>query len=191
MEVDARALETVDDRFLVARANGGDRAAFDALYQRHKGWVLALAWKLTGSEADALDVLQESFVYFFGRFPGFELTGALRSYLFPLVKHQAISLMRRRRRSVSLEAEEEAGRPEAEPSFQPAPDHDLEVRLQSLSPGHRQVVHQRFVLGMKLEEIAEALEIPPGTVKSRLHHALRKLREREEAEDASLERGPP
>ncbi len=172
-----------DDRTLVVRANGGDRAAFDLLYSRHRGWVLGLAWRLTGSEADALDVLQESFLYFFGRFPGFELTSSLRAYLFPLVKHQAVSLMRRRRKVVSLEAENEAGRAEPEPTYQPHPSSDTEKRLQSLSEGHREVVRLRFFLGMKMQEIAEAMGLPPGTVKSRLHHALRQLREQEEADE--------
>ena len=57
------------DLELVERANRGDVDAFELLYRRHRDWVVALAERHTGSRDDALDVLQETFAYLFGRFP--------------------------------------------------------------------------------------------------------------------------
>src|SRR5262249_56057140 len=61
--------EEDDEARLVARANAGDAGALAALYRAHRGWVAALALRFTGNQADALDVLQETFLYLFRRLP--------------------------------------------------------------------------------------------------------------------------
>ena len=72
--------EDAGDESLVARARRGDgdedEDACAALYRRHRDWVVGVAWRMTGSRDDALDVLQETFAYFFGRIadPAFTLT---------------------------------------------------------------------------------------------------------------------
>jgi RNA polymerase sigma-70 factor (ECF subfamily) len=168
-----------DDRELVARANRGDSDAFEALYRRHRDWVVSLAWRLTGSRDDALDALQETFAHLFERFPGFELTSTLRAYLYPVVKHTCVSIARKRRNVVRLGA---GGERVAEPAAEPAVPSEWSAEFESiiggLSEGHREVLRLRFVLEMRLEEIAEALELPLDTVKSRLHNALESLRSR-------------
>src|SRR5262249_50539516 len=98
-----RVLAELEERALVARANRGDAAAFDTLYREYRDWVAGVARRLTGDPDDALDVLQETYVWFFGRFPGFRLTSSLRSFLYPVVKHQAIAVLRRRRRVAGAE----------------------------------------------------------------------------------------
>jgi len=173
------------DRDLVARANQGDAAALEELYRRHRDWVVGLAWRFTGNEDDALDILQETFTYFFQQFPGFQLTGAMRSYLFPVVKHRCISLFRKRKKVVSLETARERGVEAAvELRWEPATG-DYARLLQRLPEQQREVVQLRFGLGFKLNEIAEALDIALGTVKSRLHNALKSLRISLEEEESS------
>jgi len=155
---------------LVARANQGEEAALVELYRAHRDWVVALATKLTGSREDALDVLQETFAYLFGKF----LTCNLRGFLFPVVRNLSISLIRKRARVVELDQarEEAAGRL----TWLPEPVSDIERMVAGLPEGQRQVVLLRFALGFRLEEIAESLDLPLGTVKSRLHNALKTLR---------------
>ena len=164
--------EALDDRELAARADRGDSDAFEALYRRHRDWVVSLAWRLCGNRDDALDVLQETFAHLFGRFPGFTLTSTMRAYLYPVVKHLCISAARKRRNVVPLNG---SG---VEPAA-PEPTHDwtpeFEGRIASLPEGHREVLRLRFVLEMRLEDIGEALDLPLGTVKSRLHNALQSL----------------
>jgi len=161
-------LAELEERALVARANRGEAAALETLYRETRDWVLGLAHRLTGNPADALDVMQETFLWFFGRFPGFKLTSSLRSFLYPVVKHQAIAIARRRRHDAP--AAPELG------WTLPGEEHgDFHRMLAVLPAEQRDVVTLRFGLDFKLEEIAEALAIPLGTVKSRLHNALKVL----------------
>jgi len=174
-------MATVDqeEARLVARANAGEPGALEALYRAHRGWALALATRLTGSPDDGLDVLQETFAWFFGRFPGFELTSTVRAFLYPVVRHQSLSLLRRRRRVVELSSVRE---PEALPDT--AFPGELARMTRPLPDGQREVLLLRFGLDMTLAEIGDALSVPVGTVKSRLHHALAALREAEAADEA-------
>jgi RNA polymerase sigma-70 factor (ECF subfamily) len=160
---------------LVARANRGDAAAFEELYRAHREWVVALAWRFTGNREDALDVLQDSFAYLFDRFPGFRLTSSLRAYLYPVVRHRSLSLARKRRKVVPIDR---GSNPPDELTWRPEPAGDFARLIDDLSPEHREVVRLRFALGFTLDEIAAALELPLGTVKSRLHNALKTLKER-------------
>ncbi|MAE62828.1 MAG: hypothetical protein CMJ18_01030 [Phycisphaeraceae bacterium] len=162
------------DDELVAAVNRGDAEAFDVVYVRYRERVLAWAWRGTGNEADALDVVQETFRYLLSRFPGFRLTSRLTSLLYPVVRN----LCRNRRSRPTDEgsvawleaatAAPGAGREAAEA---------LARVLGSLAEAHREVVLLRYVDGLQIDEIAELLGVPGGTVKSRLHYALRRLRD--------------
>lgn len=179
--VDAQA-ETTNDRSqrtdleLVAAINGGDSEAFEALYLRYREWVTALAYRFTEDNDLALDVLQETFLYFLKKFPGFVLTAQLKTFLYPVVKNLSIAARRKVQRHQSTESElatlEQA--PAAEAAVTGA--GDLAVVLANLPDEQREVLLLRFVDGLSLNEIAEAMEIPLGTVKSRLHNALASLR---------------
>jgi DNA-directed RNA polymerase specialized sigma24 family protein len=91
------------DRDLLAALQAGDSAAFDSLYRRHRDWVTRLAHRTTGSASDALDVLQETFLYLLRKAPTLELHARLTTFLFPVVRH--LSLQRRRRRPTEPLAE--------------------------------------------------------------------------------------
>ena len=164
-----------EDDHLVDAANRGDRRALETLYERHRDWVGRLALRLTGHRDDALDVLQETFLYFFRKFPGFEKRARLRTFFYPVVRNLAIDAGRRRRRHAPGDSP-----PDAPAPVERRPDADraaLAARLAALGDEHREVVLLRFADDFDLAEIAAALGIPVGTVKSRLHHALKKLRE--------------
>jgi len=167
-----------DDQTLVEAINRGDPAAFEALYYRYRDWVVRLARRFTGNDADALDVLQEAFAYLLGKFPGFRLTARMTTFLYPVVKHLSLGLLRsdRTHRSHSAEAQALAEVP-APPTEDPSASRsELAAVMAALPESHREVVLMRFVDGLTLAEIADALTIPIGTVKSRLHNALETLR---------------
>jgi len=170
-------LEDLNDRFLVDRCNAGDVQAFEALYEAHRQWVYSIAVRFTGNREDALDVLQESFAYLFRQFPGFHLTSTIRAFFYPVVKHRSISIVRKRRNVIDLDTVREKGM-EANIGlvWEPEMPGDFERLIKSLSLAQQEVVRLRFVLDMRLHEIADALHIPLGTVKSRLHTALKMLR---------------
>jgi len=149
----------------------GDRAAFDVLYRRHRDWVARLARRFSGRDDDALDITQDAFCHLFDRPVTFVLTGKLTTYLYPVVKNLALSHARRRRRHAGAAIEADA---------LPAPTatgpSELEAVVAGLPEAQREVLLMRFIDDLSLAEIAEALSIPLGTVKSRLHHAVTALR---------------
>ncbi|MBN2489947.1 MAG: sigma-70 family RNA polymerase sigma factor [Planctomycetes bacterium] len=164
------------DHRLTAAARGGDAEAFEQLYTRYRDWVVSLALRYTRNRDDALDVLQETFLYFLRKLPEFRPRAELTTFLYPVVRN--LALTRRRKRRPELAGEEiliEA--PAPEPVDHDHSRRELAAVLRGLAAGQHEVLLLRFVDGLALEEIAAALAIPLGTVKSRLHHALRTLRE--------------
>jgi RNA polymerase sigma-70 factor (ECF subfamily) len=171
------------DEELIERMNRADAEAFEVLYRRYRDWVHRLAWRFTGNEADALDVLQETFIYLLKKSPGLQLTASMTTFLYPVVKHLSLNIRRRR----SPVADDEALTAIPDPATAGASRAELAAALAALSEEHREVVLMRFVDDMSLDEIAGALAIPSGTVKSRLHRALETLRNDPRARDYFLE----
>jgi RNA polymerase sigma-70 factor (ECF subfamily) len=163
------------DRELIKSINEGDADAFDTLYRRYRDWVYNLAWRFTGSRHDALDVLQETFVYLLGKFPGFDLTASMTTFLYPVVKHVSLTIRSKNRR---FSSDEQMVREITSPASEETNSSRAELAavMAVLPDRQREVLLMRFVDDMSLQEIAGALDIPVGTVKSRLHNALEKLR---------------
>ena len=174
------------DQELIELAKKGYSEAFEALYDRYRDWVYRLAWRFTGNTEDALDVVQETFSYLLGKFPGFELTASMTTFLYPVVRHISLAIRSKSRRFTSEEEIlDELAAPKSEES-----EHyrsELAAVLIVLPDEQREVLLMRFVDDMSLQEIAAALTIPVGTVKSRLHNALRVLRDDRRTRDYFLE----
>jgi RNA polymerase sigma-70 factor (ECF subfamily) len=177
------------DAQLVAAINRGDWTAFDALYYRYRDWAYRLAWRFCRNTEDAQDAVQETFIYLARKFPGLELTANLTTLLYPAVKHTALAIRRKRQRTFSAaDFESTLTAPPETPSAE-SQRLELAQTLAALPEAHREVLLMRFVDDMTLEEIAAALQIPLGTAKSRLHHALRTLRENNPAATLNLSPG--
>lgn len=168
------------DAQLVAAANAGDVAAFEAIYERHKGFAMRVAMRFARDPELAADAVQETFIYLLSKFPGFELRAQLTTFLYPAIKHNVIGAARKARREWA------AGDDLPEASIEPlAPPEESDQRAELarvmgvLPPAQLEVMLMRFVDGMDNNAIALALAIPLGTVKTRIHHAVRTLREDE------------
>jgi len=162
------------DLELVAAANQGEVDAFEVLYRRYRDWVVGLAYRYTRDRELALDVLQETFLYVLGKFPGFELRSEMKTFLYPTVRHLSVALQ-----SKATRRPPETGSLKFEPPPDPCADERLRglaELMEDLPVGQREVLMLRFADGLSLAEIAEALQIPLGTVKSRLHGAIEALR---------------
>src|SRR6267142_3691695 len=85
------SLEARSDLELIAAMNRGDAAAFETLYFRYRDWVVSLAHRFTDDSEAALDVMQETFLYFLRKFPGFRLTASLKTFLYPAVRNLSIA----------------------------------------------------------------------------------------------------
>ena len=180
MSEDART-----DRELVEAANDGDLDAFDALYLRYRDWVVRLAWRFTRSDSDALDVLQETFHYLLRKLPRLRLTARMTTFLYPVVRNFSIRAQRKKRRAAP--GDDLLPDLPAAPASPRTSRQELAAVLRTLPEEQLEVVLMRFVDDMALAEIAEALGIPLGTVKSRLHNALNALREDERTRAYFLE----
>jgi len=170
------------DRDLVRAARDGDADAFEILYRRYRDWVAELAFRFTRDRDLAGDVCAETFLYLLRALPRLELRVQMKTFLYPVVRNVSITLQSRSRRTPGQEVVE--GRAAPDPAEGHAGDESrraLAAAVDALAPGQREVLLLRFVDDLSLAEIAEAMEIPVGTVKSRLHGALRALREDERA----------
>jgi RNA polymerase sigma-70 factor (ECF subfamily) len=157
------------DAALIAALGRGDATAFDELYRRHRDWVVRLAQRITGADADALDVLQDTFLWLLRRAGHLDLRVRMTTLLFPVVRNLALARRRKQARPA----------PESEPSVADppvVPPEELLAALGGLPAEQREAVLLRFVDGLSLQEIAAAQAVPLGTVKSRLHQALAALR---------------
>lgn len=124
--------------------------------------------------------MQETFMYLLRKFPGFQLTAKLRTFLYPAVRHIALALRSKRNATdggTAISNEQAAG------ADVPADLAALNEALQLLDSGQREVLMLRFADDLSLQEIAEAMALPLGTVKSRLHYALQTLREHPKLRD--------
>ena len=164
------------DADLVALANRGDPAGFEGLYARYRDWVAALAHRFTGDDALALDVTQDTFMYLLGKFPGLKLTARMTTFLYPAVKNLSIAARRKARRLSGSPDEVLAALPTPAAGPGALEHQDLLAVVAALPDIHREVVLMRFVDDFSLDEIGQTLNIPTGTVKSRLHHAIAALR---------------
>ena len=166
------------DAQLVEAVNRSDAEAFESLYRRHRDWVVRLAYRFTADREDALDVLQETFAYILKKSPDLTLTAKMTTFLYPVVKNISLTILRDKRKAQPATGRSEADLTAPPPAFE-ASRSDLATVMSALPEPQREVVLMRFVDGMSLEEVARALDIPLGTVKSRLHHALAALRQDE------------
>jgi RNA polymerase sigma-70 factor (ECF subfamily) len=165
----------VGDLELLHKAAGGDAEAFEALVERHGQRLYALAVSLVGSAVDAEDVLQETLAGAFRGLRGFQGRSSVKTWLTRILLTQAAKWLRDRKRrkfvplSPSLGVASDTGLVER--------SIDLHAALQRLSAEHREVLVLREFDQMGYEEMAQVLDVPRGTVESRLHRARAALRE--------------
>jgi RNA polymerase sigma-70 factor (ECF subfamily) len=175
---------------LVERARDGDRDAFEDLVRAGANRLYAVAYRILRDADLADDALQETLVRIWDDLPTLRdptrfdawATRILCRRCYRLAKHE-----RRAMRRIEAPESTEPARFETELA-----DHDeMERGFRRLSPEHRTVLVLHYYLGLTLSEVAETLDIKPGTVGSRLHYATRSLRSALESEArgaAALER---
>lgn len=176
------AADTLDDDELAMRARHGDRSAFDRLVLRHQEVSLAVAARYLGDVALAHDAVQAAFLEVFRGLSRYEPRGRLVHWLRTVVLNQARMIGRsariRERQIDSYGAEhhvELAGPEEWVAARQRRAA--IDGSLAKLSDKLREVVVLRYVAGHSLGEIAQMLDLPVGTVKSRLFAAMMALKE--------------
>lgn len=173
------------DEELVEACQAGETSAFDVLVGRWEDRIRGAAWRVLGSEEEARDVAQEAFLKAYRGLDGFKREARFSSWLYQIALNLCRDRLRRRRTraSVSLEELEEAGPVLVEPrpgAHELALQSDLASIVRravvALPEEQREVVILKEYEGLTFLEIAQALDVPVSTVKTRLYRGLGQLR---------------
>jgi RNA polymerase sigma-70 factor, ECF subfamily len=181
---------------LIQRFQRGQPMAFEALYDRFKDYVYRTAFFVTRNSDEAEDATQETFLDVLRALPNYDVRGPARfeTWLYRVTVNRCRSRMRRKR-PPTADWNEIEERLECIPETYPKHDPEdaalqkeravaLWQAVDGLSEEHRTTVFLRYQRGLSYSEIAETLSISEGTVKSRLYHAHRRLKERLESSEA-------
>ena len=174
---------------IVRRCLAGDEKAYRELVELYQGQVYSVVFRMVRSREDAQDLTQETFVRMFRALDRYDLQRPFAAWLFTIASRLAIDHIRRRRVVPVSLTQREAGSDEEYdieiPDPGPTPDEvtsrteeerRTEELIRSLPPHYRIVVMLRHQRDLSYEEIAEALHLPLGTVKARIHRARELLK---------------
>lgn len=173
---DTQTAADEQDRALIRRYLEGERDAAGGLVDRYQKRLFNVAVRMLGNTQDAEDVTQTVFLNAFLKLRSYDPRYRFFSWIYRLAVNESLNMLKRRKRTVTLEDAPDLPAPGA------APDHAAEVQefvgkaLMGLKPDDRTVVVLKHFLFFSYEEIADVLEIPVKTVKSRLFTARERLR---------------
>ena len=174
-----------DDAQIIQRVRAGETSAFGLLVSRYQDRLYNTLYHVVGSAEDARDLVQDAFVQSLVKLDTFRGTSAYYTWLYRIAFNLAMSLKRRERPTESIEyVQQQTGRepideddrPE-EPLMRAERVEIVRTALAALGEEHRCILVLREIDGCCYETIAEVLDLPVGTVRSRLHRARTQLRE--------------
>jgi RNA polymerase sigma-70 factor (ECF subfamily) len=182
------------DAELVARVQAGDRDAFRELFEKYHRRAFAVALGVVKNKQDAMDVVQDAFIKVHHHIETFQGSSSFYTWLYRIVMNLSIDHIRRVSRKKGVDYDDTianeghaAGDGSLLPSVSDSNPAKTVLRnelseairnaLDTLPEFHRQVILLREVEGLSYEEMAEVLDVPKGTIMSRLFHARRKMQE--------------
>jgi RNA polymerase sigma-70 factor (ECF subfamily) len=175
----ATAAETSSDEILVERIAAGNKLAMQALFARHRTSVYRWLLRLVSNETLAEDLLSEVFLDVWRQAGRFECRSSVSTWLMSIARHKALSA--RRRRTEGAELDEKIEATIADPANDPEvalqeKDRGELVRraLMRLSIEHREVIDLVYYHEKSVDEVAQILDVPPATVKTRMFYARKK-----------------
>ncbi len=170
---------------LIRKCRAGDARFYEPLVRAYEGPGMRVAVGMVGNADDARDALQEAFVKVYRSLPRFDLKRPFGPWFFQILRNQCRDLLRSRQARARMEVVDE--RLEARPASNGTGPERIHERsaatellwrgLEKIGTEHREIVVLKELQGLRYHEIAEILEIPEGTVASRLFHARRALKE--------------
>jgi RNA polymerase sigma-70 factor, ECF subfamily len=181
----------LDERLLIRRSQNGDRHAFDALVRMHEVRAYQFAYRLTRNPEEASDVVADAFLRVYNALPNFKGQSAFTTWLFRILTNCYLDLKKREKNRIVLSLEStvqtedgEVERQVEDQSASPLEETTRHERARSLEaalaklPEYQQAMILLYHAEMlSYEEIAAALDLPVGTVKSRLNRARLSLRQ--------------
>ena len=177
------------DAELIQRALAGDQVAYRQILEKYRRQVLSLVWRMVSNKEEAEDLAQEAFIRAFRSLHTYDTSRSFPAWLFRITTNLCVDHYRRKKLdTVSLTAEgdgEEWTRDLESPDQSPdeayaekSESEGLERMIKSLPAAYRIVILLRHQSDMTYDEIAEALNLPLGTIKARIHRAHKMLKEK-------------
>jgi RNA polymerase sigma-70 factor (ECF subfamily) len=157
------------DAELVARASGGDDRAFAELVKRHERRVYNLTYRLLGRQEDARDATQDTFLSCYRRLSTFRGDAAFTTWLHRIAVNASYDMLRRRKGAILGQDDLPEPPPEPDHSDRAAAAVDVQRALSQVPLEYRAVLVLCDIQGLAYDDAAEILDVPLGTVKSRLH----------------------
>lgn len=178
---------TFDEAAVVADAQRGDQVAFGALVEAYQRRAYFIAYGIMRNREDALEAAQEAFARAYNAMDRFDTSMPFYPWLYRIVKNTCLNKLKRKRRrkETSLDSLMEVGYDPSDGVM--GPERTVEMRelraailsaMDDLSEDHREILLLRHFQDLSYAEIAQCLDIPQGTVMSRLHAARKKLQEK-------------
>jgi RNA polymerase sigma-70 factor (ECF subfamily) len=168
-----------NDQAAIRAVLSGDKRAYETLVLRHTGKLFRVAFRITGNEADAEDVVQEAFLLGYGKLESFESRSDFGTWIYRIAVHCALKKIRGGEQTAQDEIQV--------PDSAAGPDRLLlsgeigamqEIAMHSLTPIERTAFVLRYMEDRTCEEIGKALEIAPNAAKQAVFRAVQKLRRR-------------
>ena len=190
------------DLAAVERTRGGDTAAFRVLVERYGRSVFRLAFRMTGNEFDAEDVVQETFLRAFKQLDSYESRSSFGTWIYRIAANYSLDLIRSRKRHAARHVAESAEQEDALDSVKtndPGQDRiyyssqvkaRLDAALQLLTDQERTAFQLRHFEGKSIEEIGAILDLGVSATKNSIFRAVRKVREALEPVVSSYEAAP-
>ncbi len=172
-----------EERLLIEKASRGDRRAFSDLFFRYKDMVYRVVYRLLGNSEETRDAVQQTFIELYKSLPAYAGKSKFTTWLYRIAVNVSIQFFRKRRpseKSPSLDPELLSDEEFAEESSIERKElrKQLETALASLHIRKRTVVILHDVENRTMEEISEIMNIPVGTIKSRLFYAREELKKK-------------
>ncbi len=167
----------MDDPVAIKKCKTGDKDAFRYLVERYQAEAMGHAVAIVADREDALDVVQEAFIDAYQALGRFDTSRQFYPWFYTILRNRCFKLLLGRRKNSAVSLDDAlmlAPQSEVLPEDRLA----LERALLDLSPAEREIVTLKHLDGLSYDELARRLEIPKGTVMSRLFHARRRLREK-------------
>ena len=161
-----------DDEIAIEKCRNGEREAFRHLVEKYQRQAISHATAILGSREDALDAAQEAFIDAFKALKQFDNSRPFYPWFYVLLRNRCFKLAARKRETESID-ETVIVAPNS--TAQSERILALENALRSLDMEDREIVTLKYFDGLSYNELAERLQIPKGTVMSRLFHARKKL----------------
>ena len=167
----------MDDHAAITRCRAGDNEAFRHIVEHYQAEAIGHATAILGNHEDALDAVQEAFIDAFQALDRLDLSRRFYPWFYVILRNRCYKLAHgRKKREMSSSNEMEILAPAA--NIRPEESMLLEQAMLELPIEDRELITLRHLDGLSYLELAERLEVPQGTIMSRLYHARKKMRER-------------